>query len=259
MKATGKTLIVLTILIAAALMFSVCAYAWSGGVASGYAGGAGTAGNPFQIRTEEQLAYFASNVNNGVGVSGKYFRLEKDMDMSGGTWSVTEPFDGHFNGNGHSVTLAGSFLTEIAEGGSVSLLRIVGVGTQENALLCRYNRGSIRSCGVEGSVSGTVQGETALFCGRNYGAIVNCCALGSLSAYNNAGIIARNESGATLYNFYCASTIADTEPLDKYTDHYYGPVVGTNSGTMEYCYYDGTLFAGTASDTSTFPATLPRY
>lgn len=41
---------------------------WDGTVAESYAGGDGTAENPFQIATAEQLAYLAQQTNNGTGL-----------------------------------------------------------------------------------------------------------------------------------------------------------------------------------------------
>ena len=38
---------------------------WNGSIASGFAAGDGTQGNPFQIETAAQLAYFAKTVNAG--------------------------------------------------------------------------------------------------------------------------------------------------------------------------------------------------
>ena len=48
---------------------------WNGTVATAFAGGTGTSADPYQIRTAEQLAYLAQQVNGGNAYSGTYFKL----------------------------------------------------------------------------------------------------------------------------------------------------------------------------------------
>ncbi len=47
-----------------------------------FAGGTGTAENPYQIATGAQLAYLASSVNNGETYAGKNFVLTADIDLN---------------------------------------------------------------------------------------------------------------------------------------------------------------------------------
>jgi len=90
---------------------------WDGTVVTGFAGGSGTEADPYRIETPQQLAYLAYSTNNGNDYSGKYIRLENDLDLGGvqnedGTWSgqqwtpigtSSNPFSGNFNGNGYEI------------------------------------------------------------------------------------------------------------------------------------------------------------
>ena len=85
---------------------------WSGKTAIAYAGGTGTAEDPYLISNAEQLAYFAStyDVTNSNGV---YYKLTADIylnEVSGDSFTKTnlwinsqEQFNGHFDGDSHVI------------------------------------------------------------------------------------------------------------------------------------------------------------
>ena len=81
---------------------------WDGTIASGFAGGDGTQGNPFQIETAAQLAHFAKTVNEGEAYLHKYIVLTADIDLANKEWTpignYSNPFKGNFNGDNHTVT-----------------------------------------------------------------------------------------------------------------------------------------------------------
>ena len=56
---------------------------WDGSIAAAFAGGIGTAEDPYQIATGAQLAYLASTVNSGETYAGKNFVLTTDIDLNG--------------------------------------------------------------------------------------------------------------------------------------------------------------------------------
>lgn len=79
-----------------------------------YAGGTGTAADPYVIATDLQLAKLARDINNSSTQSncvGQYFVLSNDIDLSSalwmpiGTWNqnVQRYFYGKFDGQGHTV------------------------------------------------------------------------------------------------------------------------------------------------------------
>jgi hypothetical protein len=70
--------------------------------------------NPILIQNEKQLAYLAIRVNNGYVYTGRFFRLEKDLDLGvafwtpigewGANWNdASKRFSGRFNGNGKTI------------------------------------------------------------------------------------------------------------------------------------------------------------
>ena len=85
---------------------------WDGTIAEAYAGGDGTAENPYQIKTSKQLALLAQQTNDGTG-GDAYYELLDNINLTncltGGMipWvsigTTTHAFTGHFNGNGHSI------------------------------------------------------------------------------------------------------------------------------------------------------------
>ena len=98
-------------------------YCWDGTVAEAYAGGDGTANNPYQIATSQQLALLAQQTNNGTG-GDAYYVLTEDISLSGCTGAFSEwtpigmpvltpgngsldttyrYFTGHFDGQDHSI------------------------------------------------------------------------------------------------------------------------------------------------------------
>ena len=88
---------------------------WDGTKAAGFAGGNGTATNPYKIANGQQLAYLAYRINLGLDNS-LYYELTCDIDLGdmewdpigcyyNGTTSYSErTFKGNFNGNGHTVS-----------------------------------------------------------------------------------------------------------------------------------------------------------
>lgn len=82
---------------------------WDGTtIADKFAAGDGTQGNPFQIETAAQLAYFAKTVNEGEAYLHKYIVLTADIDLANKEWTpignYSNPFKGNFNGDNHTVT-----------------------------------------------------------------------------------------------------------------------------------------------------------
>ena len=91
---------------------------WDGSTAAAFAGGTGTAENPYQIANGAQLAYLASSVNGGETYEDKYFVLTANIDLNGLPWtpiansfsdallggSDYRVFAGNFDGNGYTIS-----------------------------------------------------------------------------------------------------------------------------------------------------------
>ena len=91
---------------------------WDGSTAAAFAGGTGTAEDPYQIANGAQLAYLASSVNGGETYTGKNFVLTANIDLNGLPWtpiansfsdallggSDYRVFAGNFDGNGYTIS-----------------------------------------------------------------------------------------------------------------------------------------------------------
>ena len=91
---------------------------WDGSTAAAFAGGTGTAEDPYQIANGAQLAYLASSVNSGETYEEKNFVLTANIDLNGLPWtpiansfsdallggSDYRIFAGNFDGNGYTIS-----------------------------------------------------------------------------------------------------------------------------------------------------------
>ena len=73
-----------------------------------FAGGEGTADDPYVIMNKGQLLKFAKNMSESVDYSGYHVKLGADIDLTGTAW---EPcgngacsFEGEFDGGGHTIS-----------------------------------------------------------------------------------------------------------------------------------------------------------
>ena len=73
-----------------------------------FAGGSGTADDPWQIASVDQLAYLAATVNDGSksGSMGAYFVLTAELDMTGVDWT---PIGNMNDMENHTTLFLGSF------------------------------------------------------------------------------------------------------------------------------------------------------
>jgi hypothetical protein len=91
------------------------------GIDNFFAGGNGTRANPYIISTKKQLEDFSMLMNTGVSFLDKYLKLDSDIMLNDtanwknwassapdNAWasigSITNPFDGTFDGDGHVIS-----------------------------------------------------------------------------------------------------------------------------------------------------------
>ena len=116
----------------------VPATAWRDNAAAAFAGGSGTAADPYLITDGAQLAKVAKDVEDNVTVyKDAYFRLENDIDLSAHRWnpigvwkwyengaSENKTFAGFLDGNGKTIT--GLIVDERTEKNSAGLFGNIG-------------------------------------------------------------------------------------------------------------------------------------
>jgi hypothetical protein len=175
-----KTMMKLTVLVCV-LGLAACSNPAGGGEggggggtpASGFAGGNGTAGDPYVISTSAQLAFLAEKVNAGTpGYADACFTLTGDLDLNGNEWTAigtnAHRFKGVFDGVGHVIhglfidnpTADYQGLFGFLDGAEISNLGLEGVsieGKDHIGGIAGYvfSNSSIDNCYSTGDVSGT--------------------------------------------------------------------------------------------------------
>lgn len=190
--------------------------AWSGSVASAFESGSGTQADPYIIKTGEQLAFLAQQVNAGTNYSGVYFKLSNSINLAGKPWTpignLTPQFKGKFDGNGNSIyglkvdsesNFAGLF-GYAGAGSEISNLSVIkaDIATSQfyAGAICGYlNSGTISNCSVVGGSVSAVVTRSGGICGQSSGsAKIEKCSVSStsISASSIAGGICGEISGS---------------------------------------------------------------
>ena len=208
--------------------------------------GSGTAEDPYQIWTPEQM--------NGVGMHvgmWSHIKLMADLDMSAYNSSYNIigndviPFSGTFDGNGHvirnltMVTYSGipvGLFGDVDSAGHIRNLGLINVhigGDQNVGGLVDYNQGTITACYATGTVNGSY--AVGGLVGKNYqGTITGCYATGTVNgSYAVGGLVGMNDQGVITAS-YAAGSVSGSR-------RYVGGLVGWNSGTISACYATGTV------------------
>ena len=177
------------------------------------------------------------NESAAIQMTGVY-RLGNDIDLSGALWTPlgtsTQRFEGEFDGDGYTI----SHMTIVRTGNDSGLFGYVGVnGTIENLMLTEVSvtvssgggtagmagfcRGTIRRCGVTGSVVGS--SYVGLLVGRTwdvYCQIEQCFAVGYVTT-------------VLVSNFaYVGGLISHFQSMSTAQDCYARVVVGGSGGHM---------------------------
>ena len=269
---------ILSVLLAALLLVTSTpltpAFAGEGGTVSPqsesgegpFAGGTGTADDPYQIATAEELWDFAELVNGTDGNSadpGAHAKLMNDINLSeicgenvdGQSVSWTpigneaHRYTGTFDGDGHTISglyidssdndykgLFGYLSTDGNNTGTVKDLSVSGSvkGDWYVGGVVGRNGGNVINCTFSGSVSGNIYVGGVV--GQNGGTVENCYNTGSVSGNSVGGVVGYNSS--TVENCYNTGTV------NVSGNGYVGGVVGLNDGsssTVENCYNTGTV------------------
>lgn len=209
-----------------------------------FAGGNGSELNPYQISTLENLQAVQYGPN-------QHYLLVNDIDATDTSgWndgdgfipvgSIDEPFNGTFDGNGHTIT--GLAINRDNEN-NVGLFGVTGEGSEINNLglesvqvsgdirtggIAGYHKGSIQSSYVTGNITAnTMVGGIA---GVNEGTIQNSYSLGELTGEFTGGLAGVNHADGTIQSSYAAGPVSENENT--------GGVSGVNHGTVSQAFWD---------------------
>ncbi len=192
--------------------------------------GAGTSDDPYRIYTATDLKWITDRVNDGETLSGQFFRLENDIDLSaygenhddGKGWLPIgrdgSAFQGSFDGNGKRIT--GLYINR-PDRFYNGLFGFVKGGVVKNCVIS----GNITAGDYTGGVVGAI----------NSGGVVQSC-FGMVNVngkYSSGGVVGFLGKG-TVEN--CANTGMVTG------QRYVGGVTGyISKGTVQYCYNIGNV------------------
>ena len=171
---------------------------WDGSTAEAFAGGTGTAEDPYQIANGAQLAYLASSVNSGETYEEKNFVLTANIDLNGLPWtpiansfsdallggSDYRVFAGNFDGNGYTISNVsiGSETTPFESD-------VFGLFGATEGKISNLNLDTVSIHGITKIASiGAVVGFAGGLVGYSGGSIENCHVTGltmDMSAPNN--------------------------------------------------------------------------
>lgn len=156
---------------------------WDGSIASAFAGGTGTAENPYQIATGSQLAYLASSVNNGETYAGKNFVLTADIDLNGLPWTpIANAFsDALFGGSDYRIFAGnldgqGYTVSNVAIGSEKVPLEsdVFGLFGVTEGKISNLHLNTVSIHGIAKNVSGYVIGLAGGLIGSASGSVENC-------------------------------------------------------------------------------------
>ena len=157
---------------------------WDGSTAAAFAGGTGTAEDPYQIANGAQLAYLASSVNSGETYEQKNFVLTANIDLNGLPWtpiansfsdallggSDYRVFAGNFDGNGYTIS-------NVSIGSETAPLEadVLGLFGATEGKISNLNLDTVSIHGVAKIASiGAVVGFAGGLVGYSGGSIENC-------------------------------------------------------------------------------------
>ena len=156
---------------------------WDGSIASAFAGGTGTAENPYQIATGAQLAYLASSVNNGETYAGKNFVLTADIDLNKRPWTpIANAFsDALFGGSDYRIFAGnldgqGYTVSNVAIGSEKAPLEsdVFGLFGVTEGKISNLHLNTVSIHGKAKNVSGYVIGLVGGLIGSASGSVENC-------------------------------------------------------------------------------------
>ncbi|WP_422485344.1 GLUG motif-containing protein [Gudongella sp. DL1XJH-153] len=244
---------------------------------SPFAGGKGTAEDPFQVATAEQLDQVRNYLDKQF-IQTANIDLDKAPYNEGNGWepigNTLKTFSGSYNGNEYTISNlyinrpSGIYIGLFGyNSGIISSCSVIGIvnGNQQTGILVGINNGIINDSNVKGEVSGTFgvggfvgsnrdfgiitnsNSEVKVtssadnvggFAGHNYvGKIDKCYSTGDVKGIKQVGGLVGRNEGDINESFSSGNVTADTINSDTHS----GGLVGYNSGNIKNCYSLGNV------------------
>jgi hypothetical protein len=211
-----------------------------------YSGGAGSAGNPYQISTVDDLLYLATH----TGDYGKHFILTADIDLDPnlpGRQVFTTAVIASDANNANSVFDGNSF-SGVFDGNGFTISNLTidtnGVENDYLGLFGEIDSGSqIKNLGLEKVrvTGGNNSDYLGALAGETYGDINDCYSTGTVTS----GIEASIFGGLAGMNFGHISNCHSTGNISGGEGSgYLGGLVGYEAGTISNCYATGNINGG---------------
>ena len=185
-KRIGSLLLILALcftLLPTAVMAEESVAAWNGSTAAAFAGGTGTAEDPYQIANGAELAYLASSVNSGETYEDKYFVLTANINLNGLPWTpIANSFSDALFGGADYRIFAGNFdgkgytISNVSIGSETTPFEsdVFGLFGATGGKISNLNLDTVSIHGVAKIASGYVVGIAGGLVGSSAGSIENC-------------------------------------------------------------------------------------
>ena len=157
---------------------------WDGSTAAAFAGGTGTAEDPYQIANGAELAYLASSVNSGETYEDEYFVLTANINLNGLSWTpIANSFSDALLGGSNYRVFAGNFdgkgytISNVSIGSETTPLEsdVFGLFGATEGKISNLNLDTVSIHGVAKIASiGAVVGFAGGLVGSSGGSIENC-------------------------------------------------------------------------------------
>jgi predicted secreted protein len=187
----------------------------------GFAGGTGEPNDPYRIATAKELNSIACNPR----LMQCHYKLVTNLDLTGVPFhpigSSSVPFQGSFNGNGHTI----SHLTITGES-CIGLFGLLESGAEITKL-------GIVDANVVGLGPG---GHVGVLAGFSRGVVTQCYSTGSVSGISQhvGGLVGVNYLGGSISSSYSIVGVGGSMSG-------VGGLIGLNLGTLAQCYSASTL------------------
>ncbi len=177
--------------------------------------GTGTASDPYIIDDAYDFIEFSANLLSGTNYEGKYFRQDKDIDLTGEDYAgVNESatFAGTYDGNGHKIT--------------------VNLTTNKNSTLFPYVTGKIMNLGSDGSITSTANYTAGIARSLRAGSIMSNC-------WSNVSVTAPSACGLAYSNYGTIENCFFGGKLSGTTMYPIGAPHGDSNKTLNCFYIEG--------------------